>query len=102
MPDEPEALGLLALMLLHHSRRDARAGRRPATWCCWRTRTARAGTPARSREGLALAARAGAAGPYSVQAQIAAEHSSGGATDWARVAALYDCSPGRGRDRWWS
>ena len=36
MPDEPEARGLLALILLQDSR--------PATWCCWRTRTAPAGT----------------------------------------------------------
>ena len=41
------------------------------------------------REGAALAARAGAAGPYSVQAQIAAENSAG-TTDWARVASLYE------------
>ena len=55
MPDEREVRGLLALMLLHHSRRDARVGRAAASWCCSRTRTARAGTPTRSREGLRLA-----------------------------------------------
>ena len=38
MPDEPEALGLLALMLLQHSRHDARVDP-PAPWFCWRTRT---------------------------------------------------------------
>ncbi len=49
MPDEPEALGLLALMLL--PRRPAgRPGSTPrATWSCWRTRTGPAGTPVRSR-----------------------------------------------------
>ena len=43
MPDEPEPLGLLALMLLVESRRAARA-HRPASSCCSPTRTARGGT----------------------------------------------------------
>ena len=43
MPDEPEALGLLALLLLTDARRAARA-RRTASWSRSRTRTARAGT----------------------------------------------------------
>ncbi len=88
MPDEPEALGLLALMLLHHSRRDARldaAGDLVLLEDQDRSRW-HAGEIA---EGAALAARAGAGGPYSVQALIAAEHSSG-STDWARVAGLYE------------
>ena len=88
MPDEPEALGLLALMLLHHSRRDARldeAGDLVLLEDQDRSRW-HAGEIA---EGAALAARAGARGPYSVQALIAAEHSSG-STDWARVAGLYE------------
>ena len=87
MPDEPEAAGVLALMLLHHSRRDARLDEHGDLVLL--------DDQDRSRwrgdeigEGLALAARAGHDGPYAVQAQIAAEHSSG-ATDWARVAALY-------------
>ena len=64
-------------------------GRRAASWCCSRIRTARSGTTTRSREGAALAARAGAAGPYSLQAAIAAEHVA--AVDrLARVAALYE------------
>jgi len=43
MPDEPEALGLLALMLLTH--RAGRPAARPSSpWCCCRTRTARCGT----------------------------------------------------------
>ena len=45
MPDEPEVLGLLALMLLHDARRDARDAA-TASWCCSRSRTARAGTAA--------------------------------------------------------
>ena len=44
MPDEPEVLGLLALMLLIESRRAARAPAPTATWCCWPIRTARCGT----------------------------------------------------------
>ena len=43
MPDEPEAHGLLALMLLHDARREARF--READSCCWPTRTAASGTP---------------------------------------------------------
>ena len=88
MPDEPEALGLLALMLLHHSRRDARldeAGDLVLLEDQDRSRW-HAGEIA---EGAALAERAGAGGPYSVQALIASEHSSG-STDWARVAGLYE------------
>ncbi len=45
MPDEPEVLGLLALMLLIHSRRAARGSRARVRWSCWPTRTARCGTP---------------------------------------------------------
>jgi RNA polymerase sigma-70 factor (ECF subfamily) len=40
-------------------------------------------------QGSALAARAGAAGPYSLQAQIAAENCAA-EPDWPRVAALYE------------
>jgi RNA polymerase sigma-70 factor (ECF subfamily) len=96
LPDEPEARGLLALLLLQHSRRWARLG---------------AGTEAVPRtleeqdrslwrhdeiaEGLtvlddALAARR--PGPYQVQAAIAALHAravSADETDWAEIEALY-------------
>ncbi len=63
MPDEPEALGLLALMLL--PRRPARRpGSTPrATWCRWRTRTAPAGTRPRSTEGTRAPGRRSAARP---------------------------------------
>ena len=50
MPDEPEVLGLLALMLLHDARR-AGALPRTASWCCSPTRTARSGTRRRSPTG---------------------------------------------------
>jgi RNA polymerase sigma-70 factor (ECF subfamily) len=92
MPDEPEALGLLALMLLHHSRRDARldaAGDlvllEDQDRSLWRR--------GELDQGLALAERAGAAAPYAIQAAIAAEHARAaraGDTDWRRIAALYD------------
>jgi RNA polymerase sigma-70 factor, ECF subfamily len=88
MPDEREITGLLALMVLHHSRRDARMNARGelvlledqdrALW-----------HHDEIAQGSALAARAGAAGPYSIQAQIAAENCAA-ETDWPRVAALYE------------
>ena len=48
MPDEPEALGLLALLLLTDARAATRTDARAAS-CCWPTKTARAGTARRSR-----------------------------------------------------
>jgi RNA polymerase sigma-70 factor, ECF subfamily len=92
MPDEPEVLGLLALMLLHHSRRDARLDARgdlvlleDQDRLLWRRDEV--------DEGLRLAERAGAAAPYAIQAAIAAEHARAAradATDWRRIAALYE------------
>ena len=93
MPDEPEARGLLALMLLHHSRRDARtdaAGQMVLLPDQDRSRW----DAAVIAEGLELmrgALRAGA-GPYALQAAIAAEHAlapSEEATAWGRIAVLY-------------
>jgi RNA polymerase sigma-70 factor (ECF subfamily) len=89
MPDEPEARGLTALMLLHHSRRDARVDDRgdlvlleEQDRSLWHTDEI--------SEGLALARAAvtGPAGRYGLQAMIAAEHTAE-TTDWARVAALF-------------
>jgi RNA polymerase sigma-70 factor, ECF subfamily len=89
MPDEGEVRGLLALMLLHHSRRDARVDERgelvlleDQDRALWHADEIREGAA------LARAATAGGAGPYGLQARIAAEH-TGGSTDWSRVAALY-------------
>ena len=92
MPDEPEAVGLLALMLLHHSRRDARldaAGDlvllEDQNRSLWRRDEL--------DEGLALAERAGATAPYAIQAAIVAEHAHAARaedTDWRGIAALYD------------
>jgi RNA polymerase sigma-70 factor, ECF subfamily len=94
MPDEPEVLGLLALMLLQDSRRSARvdaggdlvllADQDRSRW-----------DGQEIEEGLVLvqrATRAGSPGPYRLQAAIAAEHAGvrgPEGTDWRRIAALY-------------
>ncbi len=91
----PEAMGLLALMLLHDSRRAARTSptgdlilledQDRARW-----------NRGQITEGISLVSRALApdqAGPYSIQAAIAAVHAqapSAPATDWAQIVALYD------------
>ena len=94
MPDEPEALGLLALMLLHDSRRDARvdaAGELVLLEEQDRSRW----DGARIEEERAAVERALALpgpGPYQVQAAIAAlpaEAERPEATDWPQIAALY-------------
>ncbi len=89
MPDEPEVAGLLALMLLHDARREARLDERGELVLL--------ADQDRSRwnrdeiaEGTALCQRAGARGPYQLQAAIAAAHDAEGETDWTLVAALYD------------
>ncbi len=95
MLPEPEAVGLLALMLLQESRRTARAsadGELVLLDDQDRTRWNRA----QIAEGSALAARALAAprvGPYAIQAAIAAVHGTAAtpeATDWRRIVTLYD------------
>ena len=94
MPDEPEARGLLALMLLQDSRRAARlddAGDLVPLDEQDRSRWDRA----QIAEGLALAEQAlrrGRPGPFQIQAAIAACHASAPAadgTDWAQIALLY-------------
>ena len=77
MPDEPEVFGLLALMLLHDSRRAARCA--TASSCCSPTRTARCGTGRRSAPGAQALERALALrgrGPYVLQAAIASLHAA--------------------------
>jgi RNA polymerase sigma-70 factor, ECF subfamily len=91
MPDEPEVLGLLALMLLHDSRRDARTGpdgelvlladQDRSLWHRERI--------AEGRRVLERAQSLRRPGPYQLQAAIAAAHSGEG-TDWPRVASLYE------------
>jgi RNA polymerase sigma-70 factor (ECF subfamily) len=92
---EPEAEGLLALMLLQHSRRHARTN--PAgELVLLEDQDRRLWDREQIAEGLALvegALRRGQAGPYQVQAAIAALHAraeQAAATDWAQIAALYD------------
>ncbi|HTJ38044.1 MAG TPA: sigma-70 family RNA polymerase sigma factor [Dactylosporangium sp.] len=94
MPDEPEALGLLSLMLLHEARR---AGRVDAAGdLVPLDRQDRGGWDrAAIDEGVALlerAVRRGSTGKYQLQAAIAACHAgapSAAATDWPRIAGLY-------------
>ncbi|HEY2908885.1 MAG TPA: DUF6596 domain-containing protein, partial [Gemmataceae bacterium] len=92
---DPEAIGLLALMLLHESRRHARAtpdgdivlleNQDRSLW-----------NAERIGEGRALVARAlgaGSPGGYALQAAIAAVHAeaaTAAATDWRQIASLYD------------
>jgi RNA polymerase sigma-70 factor (ECF subfamily) len=92
---EPEVMGLLALMLLHESRRAARSS--PEGELILLDQQDRSlWNREQIAEGLALADRAltsGRAGPYSVQAAISAVHAhaaSAEQTDWARIVALYD------------
>ncbi|KAB2339523.1 RNA polymerase sigma factor [Actinomadura rudentiformis] len=94
MPDEPEAVGLLALMLLHDARRSARfdaAGDLVLLEDQDRTRWD-AGEIGEGTALLDAALRRGSPGPYQVQAAIAACHAAAtraGDTDWAQIAALY-------------
>jgi RNA polymerase sigma-70 factor, ECF subfamily len=94
MPDEPEALGLLALMLLHHARRDARvddAGDLVTLEEQDRSRW----DASEIEEGLGVldaALRHDSAGYYQLQAAIAACHATAenaADTDWSQIAVLY-------------
>jgi RNA polymerase sigma-70 factor, ECF subfamily len=87
MPDEPEVRGLLALMLLNHSRRDARVDEQgeivllaDQDRSLWHAEEI--------EEGVRRAAAARAGGTYAIQAAIAAQHVAD-TTDWDRVVALY-------------
>jgi RNA polymerase sigma-70 factor (ECF subfamily) len=95
MPDEGEALGLLALMLLHDARREGRvdqAGELVLLEDQDRSRWDRA----KIGEGIDLldrAIRRGPPGPYRLQACVAALHAAAptaAATDWRRITLLYD------------
>jgi len=95
MPDEPEVQGLLALLLLIESRREARTGPDGSL--------VRLADQDRSRWDRALIAegqaivrsclRRNMPGPYQIQAAINAVHSdaaTAGDTDWSQVVQLYD------------
>lgn len=94
LPGEPEALGLLALMLLQHSRREARTGPNGEPILLDDQDRARWNHDAID-EGLALLDRAiteRRPGPYQLQAAIAAMHARAPRpedTDWAEIAMLY-------------
>jgi RNA polymerase sigma-70 factor (ECF subfamily) len=90
MPDEPEVHGLLAMMLLHDARREARfvdgdlvllADQDRARWD--------AAQIARGQAALDRALALRGRGPYVVQAAIASLHVER-PTDWAQIAALYE------------
>ncbi|MFF2361319.1 RNA polymerase sigma factor [Streptomyces sp. NPDC058122] len=94
MPDEPEVLGLLALLLLH----DARSGTRVDTsgdLVTLEDQDRTAWDTSEADEGAALletALRRGRPGPYQIQAAIAACHTTAATaeeTDWADIAGLY-------------
>jgi len=92
---EPEALGLLALMLIQESRRAARSSPR-GDLILLSDQDRSLWDRHQIAEGIALVKRAfssGTAGPYSLQAAIASVHAeavSPEATDWARIAGFYD------------
>jgi RNA polymerase sigma-70 factor (ECF subfamily) len=94
MPDEPEALGLLALMLLHHSRRDARTGL-DGTLVILEEQDRSLWYRSEVDEGAALVERAlrmRRAGPYQIQAAISALHCQAphaDDTDWPQIVSLY-------------
>lgn len=92
---EPEVIGLLALMLLQESRRSARATP-DGDLILLEDQDRQLWDERLMMEGRALVERAlvsGRAGPYSVQAAIAAVHSEAriaSETDWNQIVALYD------------
>ncbi len=94
LPAEAEVRGLLALMVLHHSRRRARSGS-DGDLILLEDQDRTLWDQAEISEGLALAESAlrRAPGPYSVQAAIAAVHvraARAEETDWAQIVSLYD------------
>jgi RNA polymerase sigma-70 factor (ECF subfamily) len=89
LPDEPEAHGLLAMMLLHDSRREARfvdgelvllGDQDPSGW--------NSGQIAQGRAEVDRAVALGGRGPYVLQAAIASLHAET-PCDWAQIAVLY-------------
>jgi RNA polymerase sigma factor (sigma-70 family) len=92
MPDEPEVLGLLALLLLTEARRPARLGPRgelvllpDQDRSLWNRRLI-----AEGHDLVRRCLRRNRPGPYQIQAAINAVHTDGAATDWSQILALYD------------
>ena len=99
LPDEPEAMGLLAMMELTHARRAARVGPDGEMVLLaaqdrglWARDEIERGLAHAERAAAGVPGSRGPAGPYTVQAAIAAEHArspSAADTDWGRIARLY-------------
>jgi RNA polymerase sigma-70 factor, ECF subfamily len=95
MSQEPEALGLLALMILHHARRDARLSA-AGEFVLLEEQDRSRWDGAAIDEGIAVLRRAVAMqrpGPYQIQASIAAVHADAPRaedTDWLHISALYE------------
>jgi RNA polymerase sigma-70 factor (ECF subfamily) len=95
MPDEPEALGLLALLLLTHARRSARSRADQALVLLpnqdrslWDSQLI-----AEGQQLVRACLRRNAPGPYQIQAAINAVHSDAAdaaLTDWGQILQLYD------------
>jgi RNA polymerase sigma factor (sigma-70 family) len=94
-PDDPEAAGLLALMLLTDARRKARTGK-DGELIPLAVQDRTLWDKSAIVEGVALLSETlpkGSVGPYQLQAAIAAVHdeaASAGDTDWPQILALYD------------
>ena len=92
---EPEAIGLLALMLLHEARRPARASPE-GELILLEEQDRSLWNREQIKEGVSLVERALSSrriGPYSLQAAIAAVHAEardGTATDWGQIVGLYN------------
>jgi len=94
LPREPEARGLLALMLLTDARRPARLDERGEI-VLLEDQDRSLWDATRIAEGLELSRQAatGGPGPYTIQARIAAVHAEAahaGETDWDRIVRLYE------------
>lgn len=94
LPNEPEIVGLLALMTLHHARRDGRFddSGSPITLDEQDRSTWHGDEIANGLVLVERALRRGAPGPYQIQAAIAALHArapTAEETDWDQITALY-------------
>ncbi len=93
MPDEPEVLGLLALMLLTEARREARLGDELVLLADQDRALWDRGLIAEGQELVRRCLRSGQPGPYQLQAAINAVHSDApdtASTDWGQIVTLYD------------